>query len=447
MTHNDTYANTLGTLLLNMRRKGISDVDAWADAMHDLRQRQLAEGIFSYDFFTKTGSDASSPMCVALGQPSKDCTIWSINHYLGLNRHPDVVEKVVETVRAFGTGSGTSAMSGGMNSLHRCIEEKLRQWLGKSGVMLFPTGYSANMGLLAALCQTDDHVLIDEESHASVRDGVRLSQARRAIPFRHNSIEDVEKRLDVASKQGRGKIIVVVEGAYSMSGDLCPLREFVKLKERYDFRLIVDEAHSFGIYGHGRGLCYREGVIDQVDVITSTFSKATASIGGFVATDPKLVSYLQWAAACYGFQACFPPGDAAAILAAMDVIERDPGIAAELHEKNQYMRAKLVAAGFDLGASESPIIPVYVSRTDKLLRVCFELFKNGVFSVPLTTPVVNEHEGRIRFIVNVRHTYDQIDSTVATLTRLAEKYGLFADQEQFREWILSGRRGTFAAAG
>lgn len=448
MSSQDIYANSLGTLLLTMRRTTPGNVDCWSEAMHDLRQRQLAEGIFSYDFFTETGSDAGAPMCVALGQPPKDCTIWSINHYLGLNRHPYVIERVVETVRIFGTGSGTSAMSGGMNSLHRRIEAKLRSWFGKAGVMLFPTGYSANMGLLAALCQRDDHVLIDEESHASVRDGVRLSQARRAIPFRHNSIEDLERRLETASAQKQGKIIVVVEGAYSMSGDLCPLRDFVKLKDRYDFLLVVDEAHSFGLYGEsGKGLCSREGVVDEVDVITSTFSKATASIGGFVATGAKLVSYLQWAAACYGFQACFPPGDAAAILASMEVIEREPAIAEELHAKNRYMRAKLIEAGFDLGNSESPIIPVYVSRTEKLLRICFELFKAGVFSVPLTTPVVNEHEGRIRFIVNVRHTFDQIDATVGLLTRLAKKYELFADQEQFREWIRSGRRGALAVAG
>ena len=447
MVSQNAYANTLGTLLLTMRRKGISDVDVLCDAMHDLRQEQLAEGIFSYDFFTKFGSDASSPMCVGLGQPPKECTIWSINHYLGLNRHPYVIEKVVEAVRNFGTGSGTSAMSGGTNSLHRTIEEKLRERLGKKGVMLFPTGYSANMGLLAALCQADDHVFIDEESHASIRDGVRLSLARRAVFFQHNSISDLESKLAAAERQGRGKAIVVVEGAYSMSGDLCPLRDFVKLKDRYNFLLIVDEAHSFGLYGEvGRGLCHAEGVIEQIDVVTSTFSKATASLGGFVATHPKLISYLQWTAASYGFQACFTPADAAAVLASMEVIEREPGIAAELHQKNQYMRNQLVQRGFDLRRSQSPIIPVYVNRTDKLLKICFELFKAGVFSVPLTTPVVTENEGRIRFIVNVRHTYDQIDKTVSLLHQMAEQYDLFADRKHSSEWILSGQIGAVSAA-
>jgi len=448
MELNGIYDDTLGTLLLKMRRAGVGSVAEFSEAMHHLRRQQLVEGIFSHAYCTSSGSDAQSYLGCVAGHAPKDCIIWSINHYLGLNRHPYVIDKVIEAVKLFGTGSGTSAMSGGKNSLHYRIEEKVREWMGKDGVILFPTGYSANLGLMSALCQANDHVLIDEESHASIRDGVRLSQARRAIPFAHNSVADLERRLALAARQNKGKIIVVVESAYSMSGDICPLRNIVALKDRYDFFLVVDEAHSFGIYGEsGRGICFREGVVDRVDAITSTFSKATAAIGGFVATDAKLVSYLQWAASSYSFQACFPPGDSAAILASMEVIEQDPGIAAQLHDKNRYMRSRLRESGFDLGTSETPIIPIYVNVTSKLLRICFELFKEGIFSVPVTTPVVEAHEGRIRFILNVRHTYEHIDKTVTLLNTMARKYDLYSDQEEFRHWVSSGRQGEFAVAG
>jgi glycine C-acetyltransferase len=435
----DIYANTTGTLLMRYRRNGVSDVGIIAEAMDDLRRKQLEAGIFAFDSFTRSGSDACSPMSAgAMDDPARECVIWSINHYLGLNRHPYVMARAVEALNEFGTGCGTSAISGGLNLLHRQIEAKLGDWLKKDGVMLFPTGFTANMGVLAALCQPEDHVLIDDESHASIRDGVRLSRARKWIAFQHNSIADIERKLEASSRECRGRIVVVVESAYSMSGDICPLRELVALKDRYDFLLVVDEAHSFGLYGeNGRGLCHREGVTAGVDFILSTFSKATASIGGFVAMDRKYVSYFQWSSNAYAFQACFSPADAAAILAAMEVMEREPEIIASLHDKNRYMRALLVEAGFDLGTSESPIVPVYIPVTRKLLKVCFELFKSGVFSVPVAHPMVREHEGRIRFIVNARHTYEQIDKTVGLLRTLAVKYGLHEDIQRLKEKAIS----------
>jgi glycine C-acetyltransferase len=438
-TGEDLYRNTTGTLLMRLRRSGVSDVGLIADAMDELRVRQLEEGIFAFDSFTRTGSDACSPMSAGtLDDPVRSCVIWSINHYLGLNRHPYVIEKAGEALREFGSGCGTSAISGGLNALHRQIEAKLGKWLGKDGVMLFPTGFTANMGVLAALCQAEDHVLIDDESHASIRDGVRLSRARKWISFSHNSMADLERKLEASCRECPGRVIVVVESAYSMSGDICPLKELVALKDTYNFLLLVDEAHSFGLYGEsGKGLCHREGVTEQVDFILSTFSKATASIGGFVATERKYVSYFHWSSNAYAFQACFSPADAAAILAAMEVMEREPEIIADLHEKNQYMRRLLVEAGFDLGTSESPIIPVYIPVTTKLLRICFELFKGGVFSVPVAHPMVREDEGRIRFIVNGRHTYEQIDKTVGLLRSLAVKYGLHADVKRLRQGALS----------
>ncbi|AOJ05571.1 8-amino-7-oxononanoate synthase [Burkholderia mayonis] len=428
---NDIYKNTTGTLMMHLKRSGIRDVDIIAEQMDALRRKQLREGIYSFDSFSCLGSDASAPIATSLDETPHDCSIWSTNLYLGLNRHPKVVEEVVNAVRRMGTGCGTSAISGGMNVLHRKIETKLQHWLGKESVMLFPTGFTANMGALAALCQENDHVLIDDESHASIRDGIRLSPTRRWISFQHNSVDDLQRKLEISKRECAGKIVVVVESAYSMSGDICPLAEVVALKQRYDFLLYIDEAHSFGIYGEaGRGLCDQEGVTAQVDFIASTFSKATASIGGFIATERRFTSYFQWSANTYAFQACFTPADAAAVLAALEVIETEPGIARELHEKNRYMRSRLQNVGFDLRDSQTPIVPIYISDTGKLLKICFDLYKNGVFSVPVAYPMVAENDGRIRFIVNVRHTREQIDRTVDLLADLAVKHGLFETQPQ-----------------
>jgi len=434
MLNNDIYGDTTGTLLMKFKRDGERDIELISSAMEDLRQKQIAEGIFAFDCFTDRGSDTQSRLALQYGGETRDCSIWSVNHYLGLNRHPYVIQKASEALHEFGTGCGTSAISGGMNALHKRIENKLKQWLGAESIMLFPTGFTANMGLLAAICQSNDHVLIDDESHASIRDGIRLSPARKWVSFEHNSLDDLEHKLIAARDSGVGKTIVVVESAYSMSGDICPLRRLVALKEKYDFLLMVDEAHSFGLYGeHGAGLCQQEGVLEQVDFLTSTFSKATASIGGFVACKSRYVSYLQWSSNAFAFQACFSPADAGTILAAMEVLESDPSVPARLHDNNRYMRQQLLAIGFDLGTSESPIIPVYIPNTQKLMRVCFELFKGGVFSVPIGYPMVREHEGRIRFIVNTNHTRAQIDTTAKLLGELALKYDLLSDQKALRE--------------
>lgn len=424
------YKDTPGTLLMKMKKSGVTDIGQMAEVMDELRKKQIGSGIYGFDNFSEKGSDAFAKMSSVLDGETKSCSVWSVNHYLGLNRHPYVIEAAINAVKEYGTGCGTSAISGGMNSLHKKIEQKLTQWTGKAGIMLFPTGFTANLGVIGAICQADDHVLIDSESHASIRDGVRISRASRWIEFEHNSIVDIERKLKIATESGKGKVIVIVESAYSMSGDICPLQQLVKLKDHYEFLLVVDEAHSFGLYSdHGQGLCHQLGVLDKVDFLISTFSKATASIGGFVATEPKYVSYFQWGVNAFAFQACFSPADAATILAAMEVLEREPNIIQDLHDKNNYMRARLRLEGFDLGMSQSPIIPIYIPNTEKLLKTCFDAYKLGVFSVPIAYPMVRAHEGRIRFIVNARHTHEQIDQTVAVLAKLAERYDLLLDQQ------------------
>ena len=401
----------------------VHDFEQVSEALYWQKLRQSQEGLYSQDRFTAGGSNTESDVISPLTGKSQHCILWGINHYLGLNRDPYVIGQAQRAIGTYGTGCGTSALSGGMSDLHKEVENRIANLVGKERVLLFPTGYTTNLGVLSALPGKNDFFLFDRESHASIIDGIKLS-GRKFASFRHNSLVDLEHKLEKYSATYEN-IIVVVESAYSMSGDLAPLREIVRLKERYKFYLYVDEAHTFGFYGKdGSGYCQELGIADRIDFLMSTLSKATASVGGFVACDAKYVPLLEWSANSYIFQACLPPGDAASILAALDRIASDPGLSQQLHEKNSYFRRQLTMLGFDLGTSRSPIVPIYIRDPQMLLEFNRELFEAGVFSVSIVYPAVKATEGRIRFIVNAAHSYDQIDRTVAVLKALGLKYRL-----------------------
>ena len=417
-------------LMRYYRLQGVHDLDQLSDRLHSQKIAQNQQGFYPYDRYCHKGPGSQAKIITEFSLESQDCIVWCTNHYLGLNRHPEVISKVQKAIGKFGTGCGTSAVSGGMNSLHKEIESRISAMLNKERTILFPTGYSTNLGALSALLTSKDIAIFDHESHASIIDGIRLSGCRFAS-FKHNNIENLERQLQ--KFQGKYEnTMVILESAYSMSGDLAPLKEIVALKKKYKFFLYVDEAHTFGIFGdQGSGYCRSLGLTDEVDFIMSTLSKSTASIGGFVATKAKFCTLIQHAASSYAFQACLPPADATAILTSLEVIRNQPELLTDLHQKNQYMRAKLANFGFDLGTSQSPIIPIYISDLEKLNKISTELYRQGIFSVAITPPAVKLTEGRLRFIVNASHTYDQIDLTVNVLKSLAKKYQLFTDNQEF----------------
>jgi glycine C-acetyltransferase len=416
-------AKVLGLVKQEMHREGITDASLVADELHRIRLEQSQNHLFTSDLFTEQGSDSTATIVSGTTGSRRECIVWSLNLYLGLNRHPLVIERAVRALQTFGTGCGTSAPSGGLNALHHEVEARIATLLGKERAIVFSTGYATNLGALSALPGPKDLVLLDREAHASMFDGVRLS-GRKFLAFKHNDAADLEEKL-IRFGPNHENIFVVVESAYSMSGDLAPLRDFVALKKTRPFFLYVDEAHTFGLYGEqGRGWCHEQGVIGDVDFIMSTFSKATASIGGFFAADARWCTMLQATSTPYIFQACLPPADAAAILAALEVIEHEPRHRLRLHENNRLMRSLLVEEGFDLGQSQSPVIPVFVSDLEKLYRLCSALFQEGIFSVPVVYPAVGVNEGRIRFIVNAHHSEAQIRRTVSVLAGLARDLGV-----------------------
>lgn len=416
-------ARILGQVRTEMARAGITDVAAVAAELHRIKEEQALAHMFSADLHTERGSDTVASIVSGTTGEKRECIVWSLNLYLGLNRNPRVIEKTRAATLEYGTGCGTSAPSGGLNTMHREIEHRVAKMVGKERAILFPTGYTANLGALSALAGPKDLILLDRESHSSMIDGVKLG-GKKWLAFKHNDVEDLADKLRKYSPHHEN-VFVVIESAYSMSGDLAPLREIAALKKEFKFYLYLDEAHTFGFYGEGGGGWAKEcGVTDQVDFIMSTFSKATASAGGFFASDAQFCTLLQATATPYIFQACMSPPDAATILGSLDEIESDPGIIRSLHEKNAEMRNKLIAEGFDLGTSQSPVIPVYVPDLEKLYGLCARLYMNGVYSVPVVFPAVGVNEGRIRFIVNAAHTSAQIDRTVKVLAENARALGI-----------------------
>ncbi len=414
---------SLALLKRQLNQSGIDDFEQVAHILYKHKQLQIQADFYSQDKFTLEGSHSEAQLvCPSTGKIT-DCIIWCINHYTGLNRSQKVIDRVCETVQKFGTGSGTSAISGGMSSLHKEAERRLASLVGKESALLFPTGYTTNLGVISSLPGINDFLLFDREAHASIIDGVKLS-GRKFASFNHNSVDDLERKL----KKYRGNyknIFVIVESAYSMSGDVAPLKEIVELKNKYNFYLYVDEAHTFGFYGEkGAGYCNELGVTSEVDFIMSTLSKSTASIGGFIACKSKYLPMIEWSANSFLFQACLTPGDVTAILASLDELAEHPELIAELHQKNRYMREKLTQVGFDLGESQSPIIPLFIPDPDTLINFNRDLYTQGVFSIAIVYPIVKPSEGRIRFILNASHSYQSIDKTVNILSSLGTKYGI-----------------------
>lgn len=384
------------------------------------QQDLLLKDEWGYDRHTQDSSGARGTIVAESGEQS--CSIWSINHYLGFNRHPYVIDKAREALGLYGTGCGTSAMSGGHSQLHKKLIDRLAAKLNKEEVILYPTGFTANSGAISTLCSLKSTlILIDRDCHGSIIEGCRASGAKY-LPFKHNSVIDLEAKLEKYSGKF-DNVFVMVESIYSMGGDTAPLKEIAALKEHHNFLLLVDEAHTFGLFGEkGAGLCCQLGIEDKVDFITTTLSKATASIGGVVATTKEFASLLKWSPT-HVFQAAIPPADVAAIDACLDLIDTHPSIIKSLMNKTADCRKRLERLGLDLGQStDSPIIPVYIRDYDILRAMEKELFNRGIFTVAVIPPAVKHSEVRFRFIINDSHTEEEIDELIYVLGTMADKF-------------------------
>lgn len=344
------------------------------------------------------------------------------NNYLGLVSEPRVIEAAREAALKYGTGCAGSRLLNGTLDIHEELERRLAAFAMKEAALLYSTGYQANLGAIATLAGRADCVVLDKRNHASIVDAVQLSRAQ-AHRFRHNDMDHLGHVLE-GIPEGTGAL-VVVDGVFSMEGDVAKLPEIVTHCERKSAVLMVDDAHGFGVLGDGgRGTCHHFGLTDKVDLIMGTFSKSLASIGGFVAADQDIVDYLRHHSRAMIFSASMPPASVASVLKALDIMETEPERIETLWKNTEYMRRGLIALGFDTGESTTPIIPLRVGEDLTSFRFCRLLHDEGVFVNPVPSLSVEPGNALIRISLMATHEKQHMDAALAKIEKVGKKLGL-----------------------
>jgi len=327
-------------------------------------------------------------------------------NYLGYSCHPEVIAAVQQTLGHYGTGAVSAPLLSGYYDLSRQLEEQIARFKGKEGAMLFPTGYGANLGVLSCLLKPGDVAVLDILSHASIYDGARLAGADVKV-FSHNNPEHLER---VLKNLNTKRVIVCVEGVYSMDGDLVRLPEIVAVCRKYGARILLDEAHATLIFGrNGRGVAEHFGLEDQIDITIGTFSKSFGAIGGFAAGDARLITYLRMYARSYVFSCAMAPHTAAGILKVIEIYEQDKSYRDKLWENTRYMQEKLRDAGLDIGETQSQVIPVIVGNDRRLREISRYIHSRGLYTGVVTYPAVSGKRTRLRLSLSSNHTIEQMD--------------------------------------
>lgn len=343
------------------------------------------------------------------------------NNYLGLSTHPKVREAAIDAVRRFGTSCTGSRFLNGTLAMHEQLETELAAWVGKEAALVFSTGMQTNLGTISSLIGRDDVVILDKDDHASLVDGARLGYGK-IERFRHNDLDHLEKVLK-SIPDNLGKLLVV-DGLFSMEGDLAPLPEMVKLAKQYGARLMVDDAHGMGVMGNGHGTCAHFGVTDEVDLIMSTFSKSFASLGGFIAGDEDTIHYIKHTARALIFSASIPPANAAAALAALQVMREEPELSQRVRTVADRMRKGYTELGFNIGNSITPVVPIIIGDDEKTFITWKMLFENGVFVNPVISPAVTPGRQLLRTSYMATHTYQQMDKVLKIFEIVGNAMGL-----------------------
>lgn len=387
-------------------------------AQFQTARQVMSAGVYPYFRAIETDQDAVVKI------DGRDILMLGSNNYLGLTNHPKVKEAARQAVDNFGAGCAGSRFLNGTLSIHRECEEKLAYFLRKEAVLLFTTGYQANLGGIATLVSRNTWIIADALSHASIIDATRLSFGRVA-KFRHNDMADLERLL--IAHQGK-EMIVVTEGVFSMEGDTVDLPAVVELCKKYDADLILDDAHGVGVYGpHGDGTAGHFGLTNDTDLIIGTFSKSLAAIGGFVAASEDIVHFLKHHARALIFSASPPPATVGAVIAALKIIDEEPERRELLWSNANYLRNGLKGLGLDTGHSNTPIIPVVVGDALSSFKVCKLMQDEGVFINPVVPPAVQPGQSLIRFSVMSTHTHDQLDFALDKIAKIARQIPFHAE--------------------
>ena len=370
-----------------------------------------------YPYFREIGSNQDTEVIIN----GKKVLMFGSNSYLGLTNHPKVKEAAKAAIEKYGTGCAGSRFLNGTLDLHIKLENALAAYFKKEAALIFSTGFQTNLGVISCMTGRKDYLIIDEYDHASIIDGTRLSFSQ-VVKFKHNDMESLESKLKKCEPESVKMIIV--DGIFSMEGDIAKLPEIVELAKKYGAEVVVDDAHSVGVIGeHGSGTASHFGLTDEVDFIVGTFSKSLASLGGFVAADRVCIDFMKHHARALIFSASIPPASAASALAALEIMKNEPERIEKLWDNTNYAIKALRDSGFEIGETESPIIPVYVRDNEKTFQVTQFLIENGIFVNPVISPAVKSDSSLIRFSLMATHSHNQIDIAIEKLVQARKFVG------------------------
>ena len=383
---------------------------------YDAPQKVMQAGIYPY--FRAIESEQDTVVVIN----GKKVLMFGSNSYLGLTNHPKVKEAAIAAIRKYGTGCAGSRFLNGTLDIHIELEEKLARLVKKDGALCYSTGFQVNLGVVSIIAGRNDYLILDELDHASIIEGSRLSFSK-VLKFAHNDMDALESKLKLCHKD-RIKMIVV-DGIFSMEGDIIKLPELVRLAEKYDASVMIDDAHSLGVLGkNGSGTASHFGLTDKVDLIMGTFSKSFASLGGFIAGDKEVINFIKHNSRSLIFSASMTPSSAAAVLASIEIMETEPERIKHLWDMTAIAFDGFKAAGFDTGKSETPIIPLFIRDDVKALQLTQNLLAEGVFVNPVVSPAVPKEDCLIRYSLMATHTKEQVEISVEKITKAAKALGI-----------------------
>lgn len=380
---------------------------------HQMYDTVKESGVYPYFHQLTSGQDTVVQM------EGRETIMIGSNNYLGLTSHPEVIKAGVEALQKYGTGCSGSRFLNGTLDKHVELENELAKFLHKEACVTFSTGFQSNLGIISAIAGRNDYILCDKENHASIYDACRLSYGKM-VRYEHSDMEDLERKLkEIPEDKG---ILIVTDGVFSMSGEICKLPEIVALKKKYGARVMVDDAHGLGVLGaHGRGTGEYFGLEDEVDIIMGTFSKSLASLGGYMAADARVVEYVKHTSRPYIFSASITPASVACAMASLKILEREPERVAHLREISNYMRNGLKKLGVNIIESTTPIIPIYTYDDAKAFMACKLLLERGVYVNPVVTPATPPGMALLRTSYTATHTKEQMDKAMKEIKAVLDE--------------------------
>lgn len=383
---------------------------------YDAPQKAKAAGVYPY--FRAISSEQDTEVMMN----GKKVLMFGSNSYMGLTNHPKVIEAAVEATRKYGTGMAGSPFLNGTLTIHKDLEARLADYVGKEDAMIYSTGFGVNLGVVSTLTGREDYVILDEQDHASIIEGRRLSFSNY-LKYKHNDMDSLEAQLKKCEPD-KAKLIVS-DSVFSMEGDVAHVDKIVELAKKYDASVMIDEAHGIGVFGEGgRGVCNHLGVSDDVDLIMGTFSKSLASLGGFIATDKVITNFLRHHSRSYIFTASITPASTAAVNAALDIILAEPERQQHLWDITHYALDNFRAMGCEIGNTSTPIIPLFIRDDYKTFHVTRDLLDEGVFVNPVVTPAVAPQDTLIRYSLMATHTKEQVTRSLEAIEKVFKKYDL-----------------------